>query len=149
NLGTDAVTVLREYADDLRVNMRQRADEMANKAPFKLLFPAWMMAAGAGILLISPAILEFQNFRQKNMIGTGIEQAKNFLENEDLKLREMRLDVPEDPDYPGFPKEWYRKLGNKPSQAELMKKRLEPADETDEAKAAEAKKKKQAQSLPS
>src|SRR5262249_49171170 len=66
NLGTDAVTVLREYADDLRINMRQRADEMANKAPFKLLFPAYLMAFGAGILLISPAALEFANFRQKN-----------------------------------------------------------------------------------
>src|SRR5206468_5798791 len=69
NLGTDAVSVLREYADDLRVNMRQRADEMANKAPFKLLFPAYLMAFGAGILLISPAVLEFQNFRQRNLIG--------------------------------------------------------------------------------
>jgi tight adherence protein C len=150
NLGTDAVTVLREYADDLRVNMRQRADEMANKAPFKLLFPAYMMAFGAGILLISPAILEFQNFRAKNVIGTEIGQAKNFLENEDMKLRDMTPQVPEDPDYPGFPREWYRKNGDKPSKAELEKQRLEPIDETDEAKAAaEAKKKKQNKNLPS
>ncbi len=58
NLGTDAVPILREFADDMRVNMRQRADEMSNKAPFKLLFPAYLMAFGAAILLIGPAVLE-------------------------------------------------------------------------------------------
>jgi tight adherence protein C len=138
NLGTDAVTVLREYADDLRVNMRQRADEMANKAPFKLLFPAYMMAFGAGILLISPAVLEWQNVRSRNILGSNIEAARNFLENEDAKQKDLTPQVPEDPDY-NFPAEWYRKNGNKPSRAELARQQLEGIDETDEAKAAAAK----------
>jgi tight adherence protein C len=139
NLGTDAVTVLREYADDLRINMRQRADEMANAAPFKLLFPAYLMAFGAAILLISPAVLEWSNFRTKNMIGANLEQTRNFLENEDSKMKDLSPKVPEDPDY-NFPKEWYMKFGNKPSKAELERQRIEGLDETDEAKAAAAKK---------
>jgi tight adherence protein C len=133
NLGTDAVTVLREYADDLRINMRQRADEMANKAPFKLLFPAYMMAAGAGILLIAPAVLTFQNFRQKNMIATDLQGARNFLESEDKKMRSPDNSAPEDPEFPGFPKEWYYKVGKRPSRAEIERKKIMGLDETEEA----------------
>lgn len=80
NLGTDAVTTLREYADDMRINMRQRADEMANKAPFKLLFPAYLLAIGAAILLISPTVLEFAAFRQANMIGQTINESRRALQ---------------------------------------------------------------------
>ena len=69
NLGTDAVATLKEYADSLRTNMRQRADEMANKAPFKMLFPAYLMAIGAAILIISPTVLEFRSFRRENLLG--------------------------------------------------------------------------------
>jgi tight adherence protein C len=148
NLGTDAVTVLREYADDLRVNMRQRADEMANKAPFKLLFPAYLMAFGAGILLISPAVLEFQNVRQRNILGSNIEGARNFLENEDAKQKDRTPQVPEDPDY-NFPKDWYVKVGKGPSRAEIERQRLEGADETDEAKAAAKQKQGTLTPLPS
>jgi tight adherence protein C len=64
-LGTDTVSTLREYADNMRFNMRQRAEEVANKAPFKLLFPAYMLAIGAGILLISPTVLELAGFFQR------------------------------------------------------------------------------------
>jgi tight adherence protein C len=142
NLGTDAVTVLREYADDLRINMRQRADEMANKAPFKLLFPAYLMAFGAGILLISPAVLEFQNFRQKNLIGSSIGQTRNFLENEDRSLKENQAKVPDDPDYPGIPADYYQSRGNKPSKADLLRQQVEPRDETDEALKEKGKRKK-------
>ena len=81
NLGTDAVTTLREYADSMRVNRRQRADEMANKAPFKLLFPAYVLALGAAILLISPTILEFRDFREKNMMGAIRDDSKKGLES--------------------------------------------------------------------
>lgn len=80
NLGTDAVSTLREYADDMRIHMRQRADEMANKAPFKLLFPAYLLAFGAGILLISPTVLEFTAFRRQNMVGDTIHQARQVLQ---------------------------------------------------------------------
>src|SRR5262249_17532055 len=142
NLGTDAVTVLREYSDDLRINMRQRADEMANKAPFMLLFPAYLLAAGAGILLIAPAILTFQNTRQKYSIGNDMQTARNFLANEDKNLRSPPNKAPEDPEFPGFPKEWYFKLGNRPSRAEIERKKIMGLDETDEPEAKNGKNKK-------
>jgi tight adherence protein C len=135
NLGTDAVTVLREYADDLRVNMRQRADEMANSSPFKLLFPAYMLAAGAAILLIAPALLEFQRFRTKNMIAGEIQSTRNFLENEDRKLRTPDNAVPEEPEFPAFPKEWYRKNGDRPSRAEIERRKIMGLEDTEEATA--------------
>jgi tight adherence protein C len=84
NLGTDAVAVLREYADNMRINMRQRADEIANKAPFKLLFPAYMMAFGAGILLISPTVLQFMEFRKNNFIGDTIRESRETLDKAKL-----------------------------------------------------------------
>ena len=68
NLGTDTVVTLTEYADSMRTSMRQRAEESANKAPFKLLFPAYLMAIGAAILIISPTVLEFNVFRKQNTI---------------------------------------------------------------------------------
>jgi tight adherence protein C len=74
-LGTDALATLREYADSMRTNMRQRADEMANKAPFKLLFPAYLMAIGAAVLIISPSVLEFNAFRRANLIDNLNQEA--------------------------------------------------------------------------
>jgi tight adherence protein C len=140
SLGTDAVGVLREYADDLRVNMRQRADEMANKAPFKLLFPAYLMAFGAGILLISPAALEFQNFRHRNLIGTNLDQIRGFLESEDKSLKEaFSPKTPDDPDL-NTPRDVYLRRGGRDARIAL-----EGLDETDEAK---AKQKPKATGLP-
>jgi tight adherence protein C len=91
NLGTDAVVTLREYADNMRINMRQRADEAANKAPFKLLFPAYLLAIGAAILIISPTVLEFAQFRKDNVIGGDISKAREELNSS----RDPRL-LPQD-----------------------------------------------------
>jgi tight adherence protein C len=79
NLGTDAVSILREYADNMRLNQRQRAEELANKAPFKLLFPAYLLAFGAAIFLISPTALEFSQFQKSNLIQDAIRQATDQL----------------------------------------------------------------------
>jgi hypothetical protein len=73
--------VLREYADNMRINQRQRAEELANKAPFKLLFPAYLMAFGAAIFLIAPTVLEIDAFRKDNMIGEGITEASSKIQN--------------------------------------------------------------------
>src|SRR5207248_228678 len=79
SLGTDALPTLREYGDSLRTNMRQRAEEMANRAPFKLLFPAYLMALGAAVLIISPTVLEFNEFRRNNEVRRSNEKAKDSL----------------------------------------------------------------------
>src|SRR5262249_16801990 len=86
NLGTDAVVTLREYGDSMRIKMRQRADEMTNKVPFKLLFPAYLLAIGAAILILSPTVLEFAQFRKNNVISGAISKAGTDLtENRDLR----------------------------------------------------------------
>jgi tight adherence protein C len=82
NLGTDAVSTLTEYSDSLRFNMRQRAEEMANKAPLKLLIPAYMLVFGAGLLLLSPILLEFMAFNDRNEIGATLSDSKRFLEED-------------------------------------------------------------------
>jgi hypothetical protein len=123
NLGTDAVSVLREYADDLRINMRQRADEMANKAPFKLLFPAYLMAIGAGILLISPAFLEFQNFHYRNVISSGINEARETIHG----FQDGTKTPASDTEY-NFPKEYYQRRGNRPTMAEKLAAEYEGKD---------------------
>jgi tight adherence protein C len=67
-LGTDTSAALLEYANNLRVNMRQRADAQANRTMFWMLFPTllclWIPAA---IILIGPAVLEFGEFRRSQM----------------------------------------------------------------------------------
>jgi tight adherence protein C len=87
-LGTDALATLREYADSMRTNMRQRADEMANRAPFKLLFPAYLMAVGAAVLIITPSVLEFNAFRRANLIGDLNQEAVKKLEEPPARLPE-------------------------------------------------------------
>jgi hypothetical protein len=62
-----------EYAQNLRTTLRQRADTKANQTMFWMLFPTllclWIPAA---IVLIGPAVLEFQNFRR-----AGTEQLRD------------------------------------------------------------------------
>jgi tight adherence protein C len=98
NLGSDAVNVLREYADNLRVNLRQRADEMANKAPLKLLVPAYMLAIGAGILIVSPTVLEFVEFRKLNLVNETVNQAREALRRPDAARQEATPSPPGAPD---------------------------------------------------
>jgi tight adherence protein C len=89
NLGTDAVHILREYADNMRVSMRQRADELANKAPFQLLFPAYLLAIGAGILLVAPTVLEFNAFRRSALITNSIHDARQNMKEYNLLKKEV------------------------------------------------------------
>lgn len=93
-LGTDASTTLLEYAQNLRTTLRQRADTKANQTMFWMLFPTllclWIPAA---IVLIGPAVLEFQNFRR-----AGTEQlrdARRELEEYNREV-EMRFRPPQE-----------------------------------------------------
>lgn len=71
-LGTDTGAALIEYSNSLRTNLKQRAEARANRTMFWLLFPTllclWIPAA---IILIGPAILEFQEHRR-----TAVQQWK-------------------------------------------------------------------------
>jgi tight adherence protein C len=62
-MGTNVSDALTEYSNTMRESLRQRTDEKANKAAFRLMFPTvlFMMPAVFGFLM-GPAILELQDF---------------------------------------------------------------------------------------
>lgn len=62
-LGTNVATAVREFADSLRRGARFRAEERANKASIKLLFPVILcLAPPVYILLCGPSILQLRQF---------------------------------------------------------------------------------------
>lgn len=62
-MGSNLVVSIRDYADGVRLKQRQTADERANKAGIKLLFPLVLcLAPSALIILWGPAMLELRNF---------------------------------------------------------------------------------------
>jgi hypothetical protein len=74
------VSVLREYSDNLRLNLKQHAEALANRAPLKLLFPAWMITLGFLILILTPAAMEISTFREENDIGNLKLEAKQAID---------------------------------------------------------------------
>jgi tight adherence protein C len=67
-LGTDSAAALAEYASNLRTGARQKAEALANRTLFWMLFPTilclWIPAA---IMLIGPALLEFREQRRSTV----------------------------------------------------------------------------------
>ncbi|MCA9016601.1 MAG: type II secretion system F family protein [Planctomycetaceae bacterium] len=62
-MGTNVTSALQEYSDNMRESLSQRADEKANKATFKLLFPTVLCLMPAiYIFLLGPAIVELSDF---------------------------------------------------------------------------------------
>jgi len=66
-LGTDVATGLTEFATTYRTTLRQRADAMANRMSFMMIFPTifglWIPAAA---LILAPIIFEFKHRRDEN-----------------------------------------------------------------------------------
>lgn len=70
-MGTSVSEALSEYSDNMRESMKQRADEKANSATFKLLFPTVLCLMPAVYLfLMGPAVVELNRFFQSG--GTDI-----------------------------------------------------------------------------
>jgi tight adherence protein C len=70
-MGTSVSHALVEYSDSMREHLRQRADEKANQASFKLLFPiALCMLPAVFLILLGPATVEMANFFKQG--GTDI-----------------------------------------------------------------------------
>ncbi len=70
-MGTSVSTALAEYSDNMRASLKQRADEKANRAAFKLLFPT--------VLCLMPAVYMF-------LLGPSIVELTNFLNRDALSL---------------------------------------------------------------
>ena len=65
-LGSNMVGTFREFTEGIRLNQRQTADERANKASFKMLFPVMLLLLSAMIVLWGPAWLELRNYFRNN-----------------------------------------------------------------------------------
>jgi tight adherence protein C len=64
-LGTNVVSTLRDYTDNLRLRWRQIADEQSNKIGLKLLFPIVIcLVPAAMIFLWGPALVDLWRFFQ-------------------------------------------------------------------------------------
>ncbi len=65
-LGSNMVGAFRDFTEGIRLNQRQTADERANKASFKMLFPVMLLLLSAMIVLWGPAWLELRNYFRNN-----------------------------------------------------------------------------------
>lgn len=62
-LGTSVSVALSEYAERMRETLRQRADQKANQASFKLLFPTVLcLMPAVYMFLLGPSIIELTDF---------------------------------------------------------------------------------------
>ncbi len=62
-MGTSMTDALVDYSDSMRETMRQRADQKANSATFKLLFPTVLCLLPAVYLfLLGPAVIQLSDF---------------------------------------------------------------------------------------
>ena len=79
-MGTSVSQALATYSDTMRDNLRQRADEKANRAAFRLLFPTVLFLMPAVfIFLLGPAIVELSDFYN----GTGRQYLTRNRQNVD------------------------------------------------------------------
>ncbi len=70
-LGTHVAVAVTEFADSVRRQQRQRAEERASKTSIRMLFPViFCLAPPVFILLLGPPVLQLKNFL-KDAHGTG------------------------------------------------------------------------------
>lgn len=80
-MGTSISDALTEYSNTMRESLRQRTDEKANKASFKLMFPTVLfMMPAVFMFLLGPAILELQTFFDRGGMES-LQQDTEQLEN--------------------------------------------------------------------
>jgi tight adherence protein C len=60
--GTSLADTLRVQADSLRVARMQRAEEMAGKAPLKMMFPTLLIFAATLMTTLGPGLLQLMSF---------------------------------------------------------------------------------------
>lgn len=60
--GTSLADTLRVQADSLRVQRMQRAEELAGKAPLKMMFPTLLIFAATLLVTLGPGLLQLMSF---------------------------------------------------------------------------------------
>jgi tight adherence protein C len=80
--GTQVANAVMEFADGIRMQYRQRAEERASKTTIKMLFPVVLcLAPPVFILLIGPPLLQLKNFaRDAHKPGGVLDQSASNVE---------------------------------------------------------------------
>lgn len=82
-MGTSVSEALNDYSDSMRESQKQRADEKANSATFKLLFPTVLCLMPAVFLfLMGPALIELNAFFAKGGLQSLDQGATQAIERQ-------------------------------------------------------------------
>lgn len=63
--GTSVADALRVHADSMRVRRMQKAEEKAGQAPLKMIFPTVVIFLATMIVLLTPAVIQFNGMFEK------------------------------------------------------------------------------------
>jgi tight adherence protein C len=71
--GASVTSSFLDFADNIRLTRRQRADEQGNKTALKMLFPlVFCLAPAVYLMLLAPAAIELKTFVQREATPGGI-----------------------------------------------------------------------------
>lgn len=85
--GTHVATAVTEFADGIRRQFRQRAEERASKTTISMLFPVvFCLAPPVFILLLGPPLLQLKNFVEQAHAPGGVLNVETYepLDRSDL-----------------------------------------------------------------
>jgi tight adherence protein C len=86
--GTHVATAVTEFADGIRRQFRQRAEERASKTSIKMLFPVILcLAPPVFILLLAPPVLQLRNFIRESHAPGGVLDPSSFTNNDSMRPR--------------------------------------------------------------
>ncbi len=81
--GTHVATAVTEFADSMRRQYRQRAEERAGKTSIKMLFPVLLcLAPPVFILLVGPPLLQLRNFVRDAHQPGGVLDAESITQQQ-------------------------------------------------------------------
>jgi len=63
--GTGLADTLRVHADGMRLRRLQSAEEQANKAPLKMLFPTVLIFVAMLVIIVGPGFLQMSEYFKK------------------------------------------------------------------------------------
>lgn len=71
--GASVANAFHTFADQVRLNRRQRAEEAGNKAAFKMLFPlVFCLAPAVYLMLLGPAVMDLREFFRRERQPGGV-----------------------------------------------------------------------------
>ena len=77
--GTNVAVAVTEFADSIRRQFRQRAEERANKTSIRMLFPVVLcLSPPVLILLLGPPTLQLREFLQNSRKPGGVLDSSSF-----------------------------------------------------------------------